>query len=145
MYSERIETKGESTMTSLTRTDCKRDDVRVPCPNATLLGFGKGYCKRGFWVQYEIDNQHHVGRAIGRVACEGKTYIELAQATLAFSSAHVRWIDPASVKEVRPAPPRHVFNFFADGDGWHPDAIFRALEYGVSDLHAQMNAAEKTA
>jgi hypothetical protein len=129
--------------TTLTRTDCTRDDVRVPCPNATTLGFGLSYCKRGFWVEYEIDNQHHVGRAIGRVTCEGKVYIEVAQATLAFSTVHIRWIEPAHVREVRRAPPRHVFNFFADTSGWHPDAIFRALEYGVSDLHDQIDANEK--
>jgi len=59
-------------VTSLTRTDCIRDDVKVPCPNATLLGFGLGHCKRGFWVSFEIDNQHHIGRAIGRVTLRGQ-------------------------------------------------------------------------
>lgn len=129
-------------MTKLTRSDCTRDNTRVPCPNATSLGFGLKYCKRGFWVEYEQDNQKFVGRAIGRVTCEGKVYIELAVASLGFSAAFVRWINPADVREVRRAPPRHVFNFFADTGGWQPEPIFRALEYGVSDLHDQMNAVE---
>jgi hypothetical protein len=120
----------------LTRTDCERDNVGVLCKNATTMGFGLRHCKRGNWVEYEVDDHRHVGRAIGRVRCEGKEYIELAVATLAFSAAFIRWIDPLTVKEVRKSPPRNVFKFFADTE-WQPAAVFAALEYGVSDLHDQ--------
>ena len=130
-------------MTHLTRTDCKRDNVKVYCPNATLLGFGLKHCKRGYWVVYETDNHKHVGRAIGRVTCEGKVYIELATASESFSSAFIRWVDPLEVREVRRAAPKRVFDFFADDAGWQPGAIFRALEHGVSDLPDQLQAIEK--
>ena len=130
-------------MTNLTRTDCIRDNVKVICPGANLIGFGMKHCKRGYWLRYESDNYSHIGRAIGRVTCEGKIYIEAAIASQDFSSAYIRWIDPAEVREVRRAAPKHVFNFFADDAGWQPNAIFRALEYGVSDLHDQLNADEK--
>ncbi len=130
-------------MTNLTRTDCKRDDVKVICPTAILIGFGIRHCKRGFWVQYEIDNQHFVGRSIGRVTCEGTIYIEVAQASNNFSSAFIRWVKPEDVREIRRSPPRKVFDFFADKGGWYPEAIFRALEYGVSDMHDQMQANEE--
>jgi len=127
------------------RTDCKRDNAQIICPNATMLGFGIRHCKRGFWVHFKDENdRERVGRAIGRVTCEGKVYIEVATAAENFSSAFIRWADPAKVLEIRRSPPRHVFNFFADTDGWQQDAIFRALEYGVSDLHDQMNANEES-
>lgn len=129
--------------TTLTRTDCERDNVRVICRNASTLGFGQRNCKRGNWIEFEVDDHKYVGRAIGRVICEGREYIEAAVATLSFSAAHIRWVEPASVREVRRSPPRHVFNFFSDTDGWYPEAIFRALEYGVSDLHDQLEEQTK--
>ena len=124
-----------------TRTDCTRDNRAVRLPNASTLGFGRWKAKRGNWVMYEIDNAHFVGRVISRVVCEGKEYVEVAQATLSFSSAHVRWIDPAAIRECRAAPPSKVFAFFA-GDWSDPETIHAALAYGVSDLHDQMAALE---
>jgi hypothetical protein len=64
----------------------------------------------------------------------------VAQATEDFSSVHIRWVDPNHVREVRRNPPRRVFEFFADREGWQPEPIFRALEYGVSDMHDQLDA-----
>jgi hypothetical protein len=126
-------------MTRLTRTDCTRDNVAVICPGASLLGFGTRKCKRGSWVTYELDDHRHHGRAIGRVTCEGRIWIEIAQASDGFSSAYIRWIDPAWVKEVRPVPPRAVFAFFAM-ENWNPGDVFAALDYGVSDMRDQLDA-----
>jgi hypothetical protein len=128
-----------TTTTTLTRTDCKRDNVAVICPNATLLGFGTRKCKSGAWLTYEIDNSHFVGRAIGRVQCEGKTYIEIAQASECFSSVYIRWIDPSSVREIRKSAPRDVFTFFSQEE-WKPGTVFKQLEYGVSDMQDQLKA-----
>lgn len=124
-------------MTTLTRTDCTRDNVAVICPNATLLGVGTRKCKRGAWLRYEIDNQSFTGRVIGRVTCEGKVFIELAQASIDFTHVYIRWIEPGQVREVRHSPPRAVFNFFAQDD-WKPEAVFAALEHGVSDMKDQL-------
>lgn len=124
-------------MITTTRTDCKRDNVAIPLPNATSLGFGRWQAKRGNWVMYEIDNHHFVGRVIGRVTCEGKVYVEVAQATLGFTSVHVRWIKPVDVRECRPHPPRDVFEFFA-GKWDKPEEIHAKLSNGVSDMKDQL-------
>ena len=121
-----------------TRADCTRDNNLVYLPNASTLGFGLYKAKRGNWVQWEMDGYHHVGRVIGRVVCEGKVYIEVAKAALDFSSAYVRWIDPAMVRECRENPPRRVFEFFAATTWDNPEDIHAALAYGVSDLHDQL-------
>ena len=121
-----------------TRSDCTRDNNFVYLPNASTLGFGLRKAKRGNWVQWESDNGHHVGRVIGRVICEGKVYIEVAKAALDFSSAYVRWVDPAKVRECRKNPPRRVFEFFAATTWDNPEDIHAALAYGVSDLHDQL-------
>lgn len=123
--------------TTLTRTDCERDNVGVICPNATLLGFGERTSKRGKWIAFEQSNIHAVGRVVGRVTCEGKVYVEVACASQAFCSVFIRWIEPHEVKEIRPVPPSSVFEFFARDD-WMPDSVFRAMEYGVSDLKEQL-------
>ena len=126
-------------MITTTRTDCTRDNVAVHLPNATSLGFGQPKAKRGNWVMYEIDDHHFVGRVIGRVTCEGTVYVEVAQATLDFSSVHVRWIKPTDIRECRANPPRTVFEFFAD-EHWNndPEQVHAKLAYGVSDLRDQL-------
>src|SRR6266576_241951 len=105
------------------RTDCKRDNVRVICPNASMLGFGTVTCKRGFWIHFtDENNSESVGRVIGRVVCEGKVYIEVATANRDFSSVFIRWAIPANVLEIRRAVPSSVFAFFSDSN-WSPEAI----------------------
>lgn len=125
--------------TTLTRKDCERDNVMVICPNATLLGFGTRRCKRGNWVVFEQQDLHWTGRVIGRVRCEGKTYIEVATAAPSMCSVYIRWIEPHEVKEIRPVPPKSVFDFLARDD-WNPADVFKAMEYGVSDLKEQLAA-----
>lgn len=121
-----------------TRTDCERDNVAVRLPNATSLGFGLYKAKRGNWVQYEIDNHNFIGRVIGRVLCEGKVFIEVAQASLAFDHAYIRWIRPEDVRECRMNPPKTVFDFFT-GEWNNPEDIHAKLAYGVSDMKDQMS------
>ena len=125
--------------TKLTRNDCTRDNVKVSCPNASTLGFGRSFAKRGHWLEYEIDNIKCIGRAIGRVICEGKIYIEVAQASLSFSCVHVRWINPGDVRESRRNPPRSIFTFLSQ-ETWEPESIFPAMEYGISDMKDQMSS-----
>ncbi len=122
-----------------TRPDCTRDNVAVHLPNATSLGFGRRKAKRGNWVQYEVENHHFVGRVISRVTCEGKTFVEVAQASPAFAHAYIRWIAAADIRECRDNPPRHVFDFFA-GEWSKPEDIHAKLAYGVSDMQDQLSA-----
>jgi hypothetical protein len=117
-------------MTKLTRTDCERDNKKVRCPNASTIGFGLTHCKRGYWLLYQVDNFFFIGRAIGRVVCEGRELIEVAQASPDMHHAYIRWIEPEQVNEIRLAPPRHVFDFFAQAD-WKPETVFAQLEHGV--------------
>ncbi len=134
------------TTTTLTRPDCKRDNVKVICRGASLLGFGRLFCKRGNWVVYEIDNNKFVGRSLGRVTCEGITYIEVAQASESFSSVFIRWVKPEDVREVRPTSPKRVLEFFAVEHAMWCDNIPRLLkemEHGVSDSNDQLKAYDK--
>jgi len=129
--------------TTLTRTDCERDNQKVLCLNATLMGVGRRFCKRGNWVTLEIDNQKFIGRSLGRVVCEGVIYIELAQASIYFSSVHIRWVRPEEVREVRPTAPKRVLNFLSvDNNTWcdNVQKLYQEIEYGVSDIHDQLNA-----
>jgi hypothetical protein len=125
-----------------TRTDCKRDNNLVYLPNAAKYGFGLTKASRGNWIRYatDDDSEHSfVGRVISRVTCEGKIFIEIAQASLDFSCAYVRWIKPEQVRECRKNPPRSVFEFFAANNWDNPEDIHAALAYGVSDLQDQYN------
>ncbi|HKD44682.1 MAG TPA: hypothetical protein VKD24_03415 [Candidatus Angelobacter sp.] len=121
-----------------TRADCTRDNVAVGLPNATSLGFGRRTAKRGNWVHYERNDLQYIGRVIGRVECDGVTYLEVAEASLTFSTAYVRWIYPADIRECRANPPRTVFAFFASDDWSDPEKIHAQLAYGVSDVRDQL-------
>ena len=127
-------------MITTTRTDCTRDNHAVRLPNATSLGFGRDTAMRGCWVMYESNNLWFVGRVICRVQCEGKTYVEVAQASADFSHVYVRWVEPAHIKECRTHPPRRVFEFFGSDNWDRPEDIHAALAYGVSDMKDQLKA-----
>lgn len=127
--------------TTLTRTDCKRDNVKVRCPNASLLGFGQLDCKRGNWIMFEYDDYARVGRSLGRVTCEGEVFIEAACASIDFTSVYIRWVRPEWVREIRAEAPKRVLHFFGVGAVSWCDSIqqiYREMEHGVSDLNDQL-------
>jgi hypothetical protein len=94
-----------------TRTDCTRDNRRTICPNSRHFGSSSNVAKRGCWIMYEIDNYHHAGRVVGRVHCEGKTYLEIISVDVAMTYACVRWIDPACVYQCYPSPHTRLIEF----------------------------------
>ena len=112
-----------------TRDDCTRDNVATMLPNACTLGFGLYKAKRGNLVQYEIDNVHFAGRVVGRVHCEGKTYIEVIQFDRLMTMAHVRWIESHAVKRCIPRPHYEVIAFLT-GDWSDADAILKTAARG---------------
>lgn len=112
-----------------TRTDCTRDNRATILPNATLLGSSTNKAKRGSWVHYEQDNNHHAARVVGRVHCEGKTYLEVIAMDTAFTMAYVRWIEPACVRACYSGPHTRVIEFMI-GDWSDADTILTRAAQG---------------
>ncbi len=113
-----------------TRTDCTRDNVGVPLPNASFSCGGLGRAKRGNWVQFEIDSHHNAGRVVGRVQCEGKTYVEVIRTDSAMQMAYVNWIEPAAIRACYAAPHVRVMAFLA-GEWSDPDKILTTAANGL--------------
>lgn len=112
------------------RTDCTRDNRQTICKNASSLGYSTYIAKRGSWITYENDQGHLAcGRVVGRVHCEGKTYLEIIQTNAAFTMAYARWIDPLSVRECYNAPHRRVIAFLT-GEWKDADTILRTAHNG---------------
>lgn len=96
------------------RTDGMIDRRQVTCPNASLLGYGRGVARVGDWLTWSyttqdgIDPQIHHGRMIGRVkyapACGDtpiiKRWIEVLELSPELTHAYIRWIDPAEVTTI---------------------------------------------
>jgi hypothetical protein len=122
-----------------TRTDCIRDNRAIPLPNASTLGFGLWKAKRGCWIVYEQSGFKHCGRSVGRVTCEGKTYVEVAVISLEHGGAHIRWIDPAEVRTCRRAPPKRTFDFIC-GDWSDMQSLSDQMAHGFSLEPADMQA-----
>ena len=120
-----------------TRSDCTRDNRKTICPNSTGLGFSSNVAKRGNWITWEVDNHKHCGRVVGRVHCEGKTYIEVIATGVEFSAAHVRWINPADVRSCYPMPNLDVIAFMT-GAWSDPDAILTRAARGFAFTSGQI-------
>jgi hypothetical protein len=106
------------------RTDCTRDNQQVILPNASLLGYSTNRAKRGSWIVFEGESRLAAGRVVGRVHCEGKTYLEVIVTDAGLTMAYVRWIDPVCVRECYSQPHRRVFEFLM-GEWRDPDTILR--------------------
>jgi hypothetical protein len=112
-----------------TRTDCRRDNRVTLLPNSTWLGTSTGKAKRGSWVHYEQDGYHHAARVVGRVHCEGKTFLEVIAMDTAMTMAYVRWIEPASVRACYSGPHKRVIDFMT-GDWADAEAILTRVSQG---------------
>ena len=113
-----------------TRTDCTRDNRVTLCPNSSHLGFSTNKAKRGSWITFEIDNLHGAGRVVGRVHCEGKTYIEIIATGIGMHWAGVRWIEPCDVRSCYPAPNDAIMHFFL-GDWTDAESILATAARGM--------------
>jgi hypothetical protein len=111
------------------RTDCTRDNRATICVNSTLLGASTNKAKRGSWIHYEQDGYHHAARVVGRVHCEGKTYLEVIAMDTAFTVAYVRWIDPACVRACYNGPHARLVAFMV-GEWKDPDALLARVHEG---------------
>lgn len=114
-----------------TREDCTRDNKRTILPNSSLLGYSTNVAKRGCCLVYDHREQRVWARVVGRVHCEGKTYIEVIKTDPAFTMAYVDWIDPATVQACYAAPHRQVINFLI-GEWKDPDLILRTAANGFA-------------
>ena len=112
-----------------TRDDCTRDNKRMILPNASSLGYGTNQAKRGSCVVYDHYGQRAWGRVVGRVHCEGKTYLEIIRTDPGLTMAYVNWIDPLTVSECYAAPHRRVINFLI-GEWKDADTILRTAANG---------------
>jgi hypothetical protein len=112
------------------RRDCTRDNRITILPNAWKPGGGTVKAQRGSIVCFERDNATGGGRVIGRVHCEGKTYLEIARWDNMLMHAYVSWIDPACVRECCDKPHTKLLAFLL-GDDWHDaETIHRTLHNG---------------
>lgn len=108
------------------RTDCTRDNRATYLPNASHLGYDLWKAKRGNWVRFKregMDGAH--GRVIGRVHCEGKTYIEIVALLGNLDIPAIRWIEPSDVIQCRELPPKAIFDFIC-GD-WNARTVANAI------------------
>lgn len=112
------------------RDDCERDVQAVICPNAVHLGYSTNKAKRGSWITYETDDHHRAGRVVGRVKCEGKTYLEIVTWDTALTFAYVRWIEAHRVRECYNQPHRRVIDFLT-GPWDDLDTILNTAQNGM--------------
>ena len=108
-----------------TRTDCVRDNRAVPLPAVSCIGYSVPRAKRGYWVRYSKQAGTY-GRVIGRVRCEGKTYVEVIT-----WRGHVRWIEPGDILDCHANPPWITLEFML-GKWTNPDKILRRAALGFT-------------
>jgi hypothetical protein len=130
--------------TPYTRPDCLRDNVRVFLPFATTLGYAKQHARRGDWLTCKGPEHVQYARVVGRVRCEGKTYIEAVMLYGAGMSPILRWIAPEDVRECREIPPREVMAFMF-GEWEDMPAILDRIAGGFLPEESKRSAAKAVA
>ncbi len=138
------------------RKDCKIDNRKVFCHNASTLGFTHGYyCKRGAMVLYKegLDGQYQIGRSLGRITAletiedihgtkrvVEKNYILMAQLSSDATHVYERWIDPALVYRIYDSPKNLAEWFFTDGPTrYDVETTRRLMEHGtISESHIHL-------
>lgn len=128
------------------RKDCVIDNRRVACPNSSTIGYAKRHCKRGDLFIYDNEAGRPLARSLGRVTCEGKSYILAmvlsGDATFAFE----RWIDPALVREVIDVPTDLAKFFFAKRLPYDAQTMRELMEHGtVSQRYIRAHKARAAA
>jgi hypothetical protein len=94
--------------------DFTLDDKKVLLPNASTLGFGRHFAKRGDWLVFREQEGGilYYGRSVGHVVCESKHWIYAAALLSDLQGLMVRWVDPALVTYC--LPQEHTRSAVAD-------------------------------
>lgn len=133
--------------------DATIDGRAVPCPNASLLGYGMGKAKVGHFLLYDSTGTAGSGfaRMIGRVAYASptkdtpaiKNWILALVMSSTGCSAYVRWIDPTTVQYVSDSPSRFAEFFFQKTLPFGRDMLVRLAEHGTLSEQYVEHAAER--
>lgn len=100
------------------RTDVTIDGRQVPCPNASLLAFGRGAARPGDLISYDEEHcadlgancgshrhsiQQRTARVLGRVTASDLPAPRILVLALSDCStfAYERWVEPARVRRVQ--------------------------------------------
>lgn len=132
------------------RTDCKVDNVRVICPNASLLGYGTRKMKAGKCFTYGTED--HVARSLGRVTVlenvdnriVEKSYV-LAAVLFHGQFMTERWVDPKDVREIFEAPTKIATFFYQPKLPYDAHTMRRLMEHGTMSEHFVEHHAERVA
>lgn len=135
------------------RTDATIDKRQVWCPNTSTIAYGKYRAQLGDWVSWNYPNAdgskgvNMIGRMIGRVkyapalgeSPEIKNWIEVLTLTMELTSVHVRWVDPAWVRQVHANAPdiARFLQWFAGEKLPDRTWINGASEYGTLSANQQ--------
>lgn len=115
------------------RTDCIRDNRKIPLPNASRLGSGLGAAKRGNWIAFDQGPgmSGHCGRVLGRVVADGQVYVEIV--ALFGAVLATRWIKPENIIQCIEKPPRRVWEWLSgDWSGNAPGLVERLIAEAAS-------------
>jgi len=111
------------------RTDCTRDNRATKLPNASHLGYDLWKAKRGNWIRYRTEGaEGSHGRVLGRVHCEGETYVEIIALLGNLDCPAIRWIKPSDIVQCRANPPRAILEWIC-GE-WNVADVMARVEYG---------------
>lgn len=117
--------------TSLTRSDCVRDNIGVLLNHLPYISYLSNVVKRGYWVGWNHCEKYTTfsqsGRAIGRVTCEGKVYVEVVEFSPETDIVLIKWILPEDITYCRKTPPTNALNFM-QRDFSSAETVLKELE-----------------
>lgn len=132
-------------------TDCKIDNRKVACSNASLIAGGTYFLKAGMLFTYETGAGIAVARSLGRVSASASQAGGLAvdgwilAMVLSDDCSFVfeRWVNPADVRRIIASPSKMAAFFFAPELAYDAQMIRRLMAYGTLSEAYVEKAAER--
>lgn len=116
------------------RKDLVFSDQRVQCPNASTLGYGLRYAKRGFWIAAKYEGSNVFGRCLGRVDSDAAPWVTDMIGILMLSSDGTfpifRIIDPKDVFSSEAEVPARMLELMM-ADMSNPLAAIKRVQDGI--------------
>lgn len=121
------------------RTNVRIDNVAVPAPNASTLGFAKRKVKRGDVFTYNDGTCQRIARSLGRITAPAEgSAPSVSEFVLAMvigndcSFAFERWIDPKDITEIVNCPTKFMQWFFQPDLPYPPQVMRNVLASGAA-------------
>lgn len=118
------------------RTDCTITRKQTFCPTASRAGFSKPYAQVGDIIEFSESGTFRIGRVIGQVKADSRTYVLTIALSLDSSRMTERWVDPSDIYRCFNPKDNPLFDPVATWQGLMSDDIIKPSNQSLARMAA---------